>query len=124
MPPILSSSSSAIILPILCVAMAAVIFALDTATNLEIAVPVLYVAVVLVSVRFLEKRGVILVAASCMALTVLSYFLTADGVKQSGLVNTGISLLAVGITTFLVLQMSQQDLPPKHLLKPINFAMH
>jgi two-component system sensor histidine kinase KdpD len=105
MPPILSSSSSAIILPILCVAMAAVIFAVDTATNLEIAVPVLYVAVVLVSVRFLEKRGVNLVAASCMALTVLSYFLTNDGVKQSGLINTGISLLAVGITTFLVLQI-------------------
>ena len=107
----------AIILPILCVIMAAGIFALDTATNLEIAVPVLYVAVVLVAVRFLEKRGVVLVSASCVALTVLSYVLTAEGVKQAGLINTGISLLAVGITTFLALKIESARFTAKTLVE-------
>ena len=121
----------AIILPILCVIMAAGIFALDTATNLEIAVPVLYVAVVLVAVRFLEKRGVVLVSASCVALTVLSYVLTAEGVKQAGLINTGISLLAVGITTFLALKIELARFTAKTLVEAdqlrdalIDFVSH
>jgi len=117
MPPIPPSNRSSIILPMLCVAMAAGIFALDTATNLEIAVPVLYVAVVLVSVRFLEKRGVILVAASCMALTILSYFLTGGDLKQAGLINTAISLLAVGITTFLALRIESARFTTKTLIE-------
>ena len=77
----------------------------------------------LVSVRFLEERGVILVAAGCMALTVLSYFLTGGELKQSGLINTAISLLAVGITTFLALKIELEDLRRKPH-EPINFAMH
>src|SRR5215813_7556655 len=117
MPPIPPSNRNSVILPTLCIAIAAAIFALDTATNLEIAVPVLYVAVVLVSVRFLEQRGVILVAAGCMALTILSYFLTGGDLKQAGLINTAISLIAVGITTFLALRIESARFTTKTLIE-------
>src|SRR5262245_47251003 len=65
-----------IALPILTAALAAGIFAADTATHLDIAVPVLYVAVVLISVQFCERRGVLFVAAGCIALTLFSSALT------------------------------------------------
>jgi two-component system sensor histidine kinase KdpD len=99
------SMENPIVLPIFAVALAIGIFAVDTTTDAEIAVAVLYVAVVLMSVRFCETRGVILVALGCMALTVLSYFLTITGFKQTGLINTAISLLAVGLTTYLALKI-------------------
>jgi len=108
---------TSIVLPILTVVLAAGIFAADTLTNLDIAVPVLYVAVVLVSVRFCEKRGVIAIAAGCMALTVLSYFLTPGEFRQTGLINTAISLLAVGLTTFLALRIESAKFTAKTLME-------
>ncbi len=96
---------SSIVFPIATIALAAGIFVADTVTDLEIAAAVLYVAVVLMSVRFCERRGVILVASGCMALTVLSYFLSTTGLKQAGLINTAISILAVGLTTYLALKI-------------------
>jgi len=92
-----------IVLPIVTVALAIAIFVADTVTDLEIAAAVLYVVVVLMSVRFCAGRGVILVAIGCAALTILSYLLTTAGLKQAGLINTAISLLAVGLTTYLAL---------------------
>ena len=77
----------------------------DTVTDLEIAAAILYVVVVLMSVRFCERRGVILVSLGCMALTVLSFLLTPAGLKQAGLINTAISLLAVGLTAYLALKI-------------------
>jgi len=108
---------TSIVLPIVTIVLAAAIFAADTLTNLDIAVPVLYVIVVLVSVRFCEKRGVIAVAAGCMALTVLSYFLTVGEFKQTGLINTAISLLAVGLTTFLALRTESAKFAAKTLME-------
>jgi low affinity Fe/Cu permease len=74
---------SSSILPILAVVLAVAIFIFDTVTDLEIAGAVLYVAVVLISLRFCRRRGVMLVAAGCVALTLLSYFLTRTGSRQS-----------------------------------------
>jgi two-component system sensor histidine kinase KdpD len=108
---------SSIVLPIFTIVLAAAIFAADTMTNLEIAVPVLYVVVVLVSVRFSERRGVILVAAGCMTLTALSYLLTAGAPRQTGLINTAISLLAVGLTTFLALRIESARFTAKTLIE-------
>ena len=98
------------ILPLATVALAIGIFVLDTVTNLEIAVAVLYVAVVLMSVGFCQKRGVVLVSFACMALTVLSFFLTESGSPTTGLINCGISLLAIAATTFLVLKIESAEL--------------
>jgi two-component system sensor histidine kinase KdpD len=91
--------------PIVAIALAAGIFIADTVTAAEIAVAVLYVAVVLLSVRSCESGGVKLVALACMVLTVLSYLLTPTGATRAGLINTAISLLAVGITTYLALKI-------------------
>ena len=101
------ASGGTIILPAVTLAVAAAIFALDTLTASEIAAPVLYVAVVLMSVRFCERRGVILVCAGCLGLTVISYAFTTIGIKHSGLgvINTAISLLVVTLTTYLVLKI-------------------
>lgn len=94
--------AKAVFLPILTLALAVGIFTLDTITVSEIAASVLYVAVVLISILFCKPRGVVLVSLGCMALTILSYLLT-PAFKQTGLFNTAISLLVVGLTTYLAL---------------------
>ena len=113
----MSGQKSPIFLPFLTIILVAGIFIADTATNLEIAVPVLYVAVVLVSVRFCDKRGVILVAAGCIALTILSAVLTESGIRQTGLINTAISILAVGLTTFLALRIESAKVATRALIE-------
>ena len=105
--PVIAASP---ILPLATVALAIGIFVLDTVTNLEIAVAVLYVAVVLMSVGFCQKRGVILVSLACVALTVLSFFLTESGPSTTGLINCGISLLAIAATTLLILRIESAEL--------------
>src|ERR1051325_10825069 len=99
--------AGSVILPVATVVLCIAIFAADTLTALEIAVPVLYVAVLLMSVRFCERRGVILVCVGCMTLTIISFVMTS-GLKQNstlGAINTLISLLAVSLTTYLVLKI-------------------
>jgi len=98
----LSQSS---VLPFAAAALAIVIFVFDTVTDLEIAVAVFYVAVVLMSVSFSQKRGVLLVAATCVTLTLVSYFLTQKGSLRAGLINCLISLSAIGATTYLALKI-------------------
>jgi two-component system sensor histidine kinase KdpD len=103
--PQFAARDDSLFLPIVTIALAAGIFVADTVTDSEIAASVLYVAVVLLSVRFMEKRGVILVSFVCVALTVISYFITNTGFTPTGLINTAISILAVLITTYLALQI-------------------
>ncbi|MDQ8726293.1 ATP-binding protein [Bradyrhizobium sp. LHD-71] len=91
--------------PITTALLAAAIFVADTATDLEIAVAVFYVAVVLLSLNFCRTRGVWLVFAGCVALTVLSFALTRTGSLQSGLINCIISISAIGATTYLALKI-------------------
>jgi len=93
------------LLPAAAVVVAIAIFVADTVTDLEIAVAVLYVVVVLMSVGFCRKRGIMFVFLVCMSLTVLSYFLTQTGDPKSGLINCGISLIAIAATTALVLKI-------------------
>ena len=79
------------------------IFLADTFTRVDIAVAVLYAAVVLMATRFFQKRGVLVVAVACVGLTVLSFALTPSGGPQTiGIINSFISILAIGLTTFLV----------------------
>jgi C4-dicarboxylate-specific signal transduction histidine kinase len=97
------------VLPYVAAALAFVIFIFDTITDLEIAGAVFYVIVVLMSVGFCRRRGVILVSAGCMGLTLLSYFLTPTGSLQSGLINCIISLSAIGATTYLALKIESAE---------------
>jgi len=97
------------LLMVLLAVLTAVIFVLDTITNFEIAVAVLYVAIVLIAVQHLGRRQVVMVAAGCMALTMLSFALTRTGSVASGLVNCAISLVAIAVTTYLALRAAAAE---------------
>jgi hypothetical protein len=94
--------------PVLLVAatfIAAAIFVADTVTRLEIAVAVLYVAVILIAVRVFERRGVLLVAFGCVALTLLSYLLSREDLSRStGFINCSISIAAILASAYLALK--------------------
>jgi C4-dicarboxylate-specific signal transduction histidine kinase len=93
------------LLPILAIVLAATIFTADTITNLEIAVPVFYTAVILISIRFCSRRGVVFVALGCIGLTLLSDILTPQPASDAaGIINTIISVLAIVSTTYLALK--------------------
>ena len=81
----LAASPATSILPYAAAGLALLIFVVDTITDLEIAVAVFYIAVVLLSVSFLEKRGVVLVSLACMALTLVSFYLTPKGAQAGGI---------------------------------------
>ncbi|TPN74999.1 serine/threonine protein kinase [Mesorhizobium sp. CU2] len=91
-------------------ALSAAIFVADTVTDLEIAFAVLYVAVVLISVRTARPGAVMLVGAVCAVLTVVSYLLTRFGDPESGLANCGLSLLAIGATTYMALRIEAANI--------------
>jgi hypothetical protein len=103
--PRLSAVKHSSLLPLIAIVLAAGIFVADTMTDLEIAVPVFYTAVILLSVRFCTRRAVVLIGLGCIALTLLSDVLTPKaGASPSGIVNTTISILAILSTTYLVLK--------------------
>jgi len=103
-PPFIFPSTSAI-LPAAVALLAIGIFIVDTLTDLELATAVLYAAVVLFSSRFCRARGVLTVAAVCVALTLLSYLFAREGSAQTGVVNGIISLSTIAITTYLTLKI-------------------
>src|SRR3954470_4858340 len=63
------------IFPVAAPASALVIFIIDAFFFLDIAIAVLYVAVVLMSVTFFGRRGVLAVSAACIALTVIAFLI-------------------------------------------------
>lgn len=83
----------------------AVIFVADTGTRYEVAAAVFYAVVILTTARFLGRRGLLALCAVCIAMTALSFGLTPHGDLRSGLINTGISIAAIILTTYLVLKM-------------------
>src|SRR5260370_35419231 len=93
-------SWSPVILAVAAAAIATVIFIIDTLTRPAVAV--LYVPVVLLAIRFCERRGVLLVSLGCMALTVLSYLLSPDRGSENVLINGVIRILAIRVTTHLI----------------------
>ena len=69
--------------------------------RLEIAVEVLYVAVILIAVRTLERRGVLIVAFACVTLTLLSCFISREDFSPpSGFINCVISIAAILVSTY------------------------
>ena len=91
-------------LSLVAIAFATAIFAIDTFTPLGLAVAVLYVVVVLMAGRFLDRRGVFLVAAACVTLTIVSFLLQHGLTYGPSLARCLVSLLAIVITTFLALK--------------------
>jgi PAS domain S-box-containing protein len=82
------------------------IFVVDLLTPVTVAVPGLYVAVVLLAPRFSPPRGVVLIAAGCVALTIVGYLLSgASGVQsEEGAINAFVSIAAVAVTAGLALE--------------------
>jgi C4-dicarboxylate-specific signal transduction histidine kinase len=95
-------SWSPVVLAVAAAAIATAIFIVDTLTRPAVAV--LYVAVVLLAIRFCERRGVLLVSLGCTALTVLSYLISPDRGAENVFINCVISILAIAVTTHLALQ--------------------
>jgi PAS domain S-box-containing protein len=92
-------------LPVIGAAAALGVFTLDTITPADSGVAVLYVGVVLLSARFLQKRGVMLTSLGLMALTVLSYLLSEhDKSPNVALSICLFSLAAIGVTAFLAVR--------------------
>ena len=102
----LRDRGKALLLPITTAALTAGIFIADTISDLEIALPAFYTAIVLLSVGFCKKNGIVFVGAGCIALTLLADVMTANtGVSEAGVINTAISLLAITSTTFLAVKI-------------------
>lgn len=81
------------------------IFIVDTITDLELAIAVLYISVILLSSTFCGTRGVVVVAVGCSLLTLSSFVFARDGSPQTGLVNATVSLLTIAVTTYLILRI-------------------
>lgn len=94
------------ILPVATSLFALGIFVIDTIPSYDFAIAVLYVVVVLLSLGFCNRRGVLLVGLGCVGLTILSYLLSHDVLEPgAALVRCLVSLLAIAITTFLALKI-------------------
>ena len=88
-----------LVLPLLAGVVAATIFVVDTVTPLDIAVAVLYVAVVLLAMDFAGQKGILIVAGGCAALTVLSYVIThGQDPASAPMLRCLISIAAIGVT--------------------------
>src|SRR6476661_3021508 len=98
------SFTTTIFLSFVAVGFATAIFAIDTFTPLGLAVAVLYVVVVLMAGRFLDRRGVLFVSAACITLTIVSFLLQHGLTYGPSLARCLVSLLAIVITTFLALK--------------------
>lgn len=111
-----SSSRRTVALLVLGVVMAA-IFAADTLTDYAVAAACFYAAVILAASRVLSGRGLVRLAALCIGLTGLSFFLTRFGTYRIGLVNSAIGMLVIGITTWLALKWKPPR-PPCRTRRP------
>jgi len=83
----------------------AIIFAIDTIMNLEIAVAMFYAPLLLLASGSMQRTGLMALGGTCCALTVASFCLTASGLWHIGLLNTSLSLAMLAMTTWQVLAM-------------------
>ena len=92
--------------PAIAAILAAGVFLLDTLAPADIAVAVLYSAVVLLSIDFPWRRGILLTGVVCACLTILSYLLS-HGESYGGAVlgDCLMSLAAIGLTTVLAIRI-------------------
>lgn len=96
---------SSFVMPLLAAIVALAIFVVDTATPLDIAVAVLYVAVVLLAMDFAGQQGILFVAAACAGLTVLSFSVTHGSDASDGpVLRCMVSLAAIAVTAILAVR--------------------
>ena len=104
LPPKSSSQFS----PALALLGATAIFLIDTFTPLDIAIAVLYVAVIMLSATFLSREGLLAIASICIFLTVASFVIVHwTDLESSALIRCLVSLSAIIVTTLLALKNNQ-----------------
>jgi len=103
---------------------AAAIFVVDSITHPEIAVAPLYAAVVLLVIKVLDTRGVLMVAAGCILLAIISVAIhDREGLSLVAIVNLFASIAAISVTTYLALRNQAADralLEQAHLLDVVH----
>ena len=98
------TARATLLLAMACV-FATAIFIIDTLTTLDVAIAVLYVIVVLVVARVLQRRGILLAGIGCVSLTIISFVISHGGEHTaSELGRCLVSMAAIAITTVLALQ--------------------
>ena len=92
------------LLPVGTAALATGIFITEAITPMKLAVAVCYVVVVQLAARFSSARGIALVGAGCVGLTMLAFFLPGFTETEAGGagVKASISAAVIGLATFLV----------------------
>jgi len=85
--------------------LAATIFIFDTLAPMGVAIAVLYVLVVILSVQFLDRLGVLIVATICIVFTLVGFCAEHfPAFERDAVVRCAISLCAIVLTTSLVLK--------------------
>jgi K+-sensing histidine kinase KdpD len=98
------------ILPLATAICAGGTFVADTVTTTDIAFSTLYAVIILMAARFSSAEAILRIAVGCVALTVLSYYMSPPGGQElGGVVNTGIGLVAIGLTTLLAVQQKRAE---------------
>jgi len=87
----------------------AAIFLVDTLTHYEVAVAVFYSLIMLAAAAELTRRQLMRLCLVCIALTLLSFVLSTSGAMRAGLINSVISLAAIGATTWLALKRAAAE---------------
>ncbi len=92
------------LLPVATAALAIGIFVAEAITSTKLTAAIFYVLVVLLAARFCSARGIVLVGAGCVGLTMLAFFLPGFTETEAGGVGVkaSISAAVVGLTTFLI----------------------
>jgi PAS domain S-box-containing protein len=102
-------SATSALLPVATAALAAGVFVAEAITTMKLVVAVCYVVVVLLAARFSSARGIVLVGAGCVGLTLLAFFLPGFSETEAGGtgVKASISVAVIGLTTFLVTEQKR-----------------
>jgi len=94
------------ILPILAAILALGIFGLHTFWNNRVSLGTFYVIVILMSVNFSGRRGIIAVAASCMLLAVVGFLISdAPDYPAAAVGRSCVSLVAIVTTAIMAIRM-------------------
>jgi PAS domain S-box-containing protein len=105
------------------VTFAVAIFLADTQIDVDVDIPVLYVAVVLMSALIYEVRGIRIVALGCAVLTLAGYLLSpGDLLGTTAIANRFLSLSAIGATTVLATRNRSAQIALQDNLRSIATA--
>jgi C4-dicarboxylate-specific signal transduction histidine kinase len=105
---------------LIAVALAAAVFYVDTFTDIEGAIAVLYVVTMMLAAQAITRIGLLVIAATCAVLTLLSYAMThADDADLQSTIRLIVALAALFVTTMLLLKTETSRLT----LHSINSAL-